>query len=155
MFQGANMRKALMVRRLPVALIVAFMVGLASPAVGQGESGTAEVTVTPKDCRRLIAHEPADNVAYKAGVDAYGRPVVPADLPGTQVIKAPNLITFNITYDGLKRAGVSDASGLLAGEASVGAVSYDISKGQLEFNGQSLGDPEIAALALACKSLGE
>jgi hypothetical protein len=111
--------------------------------------------VTPKDCRRLVAHRPADDVAYKAGVDAYGRPVTPADLPGTQVIKTPNKITFSITYDALRGLGLSENSELLSGEASIGAVSYDISKGRLEFNGQPLGDPEIAALAAACKTVLE
>ena len=52
--------------------------------------GAVEITVTPKDCRRLVAHKPADDVTYKPGVDAYGRPVAPADLAGTQVIKAPH-----------------------------------------------------------------
>jgi hypothetical protein len=119
------------------------------------ETGTAKVTVTPLDCRRLVAHRPADDVAYKPGVDAYGRPVTPADLPGTQVIKAPDKITFNITYDALGKLGLTKASNLLSGEATVGEVSYDISSGRLEFNGAPLTDPEIAVLATACKSLAK
>ena len=114
---------------------------------------TVEVTVKPKDCRRLVAHQPSDDVAYKAGVDAYGRPVKPADLPGTQVIKAPNKITFSITHDALEGLGLTGSSSLLSGEASVGEVAYDISTGRLEFNGQPLTDPEITALAVACRSL--
>lgn len=135
--------------------VVALLIGLGGAVADEQQAGTAEVTVTPKDCRRLIAHQPADDVAYKPGVDAYGRPVTPADLPGIRVIKAPDKITFSITYDALKGLGVTGTSDLLSGEASVGEVSYDISKGRLEFNGQPLGDPEIAALALACKNLGK
>lgn len=133
--------------------IAVLLVGLVDPLEAEEKAGTAEVTVKPEDCRRLVAHRPTDDVAYKPGVDAYGRPVTPADLPGTQVIKAPNKITFSITYDALKGLGVSEGAGLLSGEASVGDVSYDISKGRLEFNGEPLTDPEIGALAIACGKL--
>ena len=119
----------------------------------EAKPGTAEVTVSPEDCRRLVAHRPADDVTYKPGVDAYGRPVTPADLPGTQVIKAPDKITFNITYDALGKLGLTGSSSLLSGEAMIGEVSFDISFGRLEFNGEPLTDPEIAVLASACKSL--
>jgi hypothetical protein len=129
------------------------LVGLGGALAAEEEAGIAEVTVRPEDCRHLVAHRPADDVAYKPGVDAYGRPVAPADLPGTQVIKTPNKITFSITYDALKGLGVSEGEGLLSGEASVGDVSYDISKGRLEFNGEPLTDPEIGALAIACGKL--
>jgi hypothetical protein len=134
-------------------VITVLLVGLGGASAAEEKAGAAEVTVRPEDCRRLVAHRPADDVAYKAGVDAYGRPVTPADLPGTQVIKTPNKITFSITYDALKRLGVSEGAGLLSGEASVGDVSYDISKGRLEFNGEPLTDPEIGALAIACGKL--
>lgn len=139
-----------------VIVSAALLFGLAGAAFAAEQNpDTAEITVKPRDCHRLVAHQPSGDVAYKPGVDAYGRPVKPADLPGTRVIKAPNKITFSITYDALKGLGVSEASSLLSGEASVGEVSYDISKGRLEFNGEPLGDPEIAALAVACKNLGE
>lgn len=132
-----------------------FSIGSVGAFAAEKDSETVEVTVKPEDCRRLVAHQPSGDVAYKPGVDAYGRPVKPADLPGTQVIKAPNQITFSITHDALKGLGLSESSSLLAGEASVGEVSYDISKGRLEFNGQPLADPEISALALACKDFGK
>ena len=122
-------------------------------AAADEKPNAVEVTVKPKDCRRLVAHQPSNDVAYKAGVDAYGRPVKPADLPGTQVIKAPDKITFSITHDALAGLGLTGSSSLLSGEASVGEVAYDISSGRLEFNGQPLSDPEITALAIACKSL--
>ena len=121
----------------------------------EAKAGAAEVTVSPKDCRRLVAHKPADDVTYKPGVDAYGRPVTPADLPGSQIIKAPDKIIFNITYDALGKLGLTGSSSLLSGEATIGEVSYDISSGRMEFNGEPLTDPEIAVLASACKDLGK
>jgi len=33
--------------------------------------GAVEITVSPKDCRQLVAHKPADDVTYKPGIDAY------------------------------------------------------------------------------------
>ena len=132
---------------------LAVLISMGDARADDVEAGAAEITVTLEDCRRLVAHQPADDVAYKPGVDAYGRPVMPADLPGTQVIKAPDKITFTITYDALGKLGLTESSNLLAGEATVGEVSYDISSGRLEFNGAPLTDPEIAVLAAACKNL--
>ncbi len=135
------------------ASCLVLLAAIGSAGAAEAKPGTAEITVSPKDCRRLVAHVPSADVAYKPGVDAYGRPVKPADLPGTQVIKAPDKITFNITHDALKGLGLSGTSSLLSGEATVGEVSYDISSGRMEFNGQPLNDPEIAALAAACKKV--
>jgi hypothetical protein len=40
-------------------------------------------TVTPELCRRLAPRQPAvPSATYQPGVDVYGRPVAPADLPG-------------------------------------------------------------------------
>ena len=38
--------------------------------------------ITAADCRRAVAHLPAADVQYKPGVDARGRKVAAADLPG-------------------------------------------------------------------------
>ena len=40
------------------------------------------VWVSPYDCAALTAHRPDASVEYRPGVDAAGRPVAPADLPG-------------------------------------------------------------------------
>ena len=39
--------------------------------------------VTPDGCVPLATHRPDADVAYQPGVDAYGRAVPPADLPGS------------------------------------------------------------------------
>ena len=109
------------------------------------------VDVSKKVCRRLVAHRPSADAAYKAGVDARGRKVAPADLAGTQVIKGPRKISISITKDVLAAYGASSGSSLLESEAAIGTVTYDINSGKMEFNGQFLTDPEIAALSDACK----
>ena len=118
------------------------------------EDGAVEVQVGKKECRRLVAHKPSADVAYKPGVDAYGRPVKPADLPGTRIIKAPNKITIALSFDALEAYGISAGSTLMEGTASTGSVSYDINSGQIEYNGNSLSDPEIMALADQCRAAG-
>lgn len=131
------------------ALVSVVSLGTMSRPVGAAETVTVEVS--PENCRRLVRHVPSDDVAYKPGVDAYGRPVAPADLPGSAVIKAPEKVTIALTLDFLRGAGVGEDSALLDQEVSVGSVTYDINSGRLEYNGQPLSDPEAGVLAAGCK----
>lgn len=126
---------------------------IATGALAQSGS-VSEVKIKPEDCRRLVQHRPGADVAYKPGVDVSGRPVAPADLPGSARITAPDEITINLTIDVLQQYGVP-ADSLLSpsGEASVGTIKYDIASGKLTYNGQDLTDPEQAALAAACSSI--
>ena len=114
----------------------------------------SEVKIRPEDCRRLVQHRPGADVAYKPGVDVSGRPVAPADLPGSARITAPDEITINLTIDVLQQYGVP-ADSLLSpsGEASIGTIKYDVASGKLTYNGQTLTDPEQDALAAACSSI--
>jgi hypothetical protein len=137
-------------RALPALVLSAALVAPAAALAQQPKAVT--VVVGTSECARLVRHVPADDVAYKPGVDAYGRTVAPADLPGTQVIKAPDRITINLSIDTMRAFGITDSSGLLKSEASVGQVTYDINSGKLAFNGQPLTDPEAAALAAGCRS---
>lgn len=141
--------------QLSMALLAGLTsVFLAFPALADdAEEKAADVEVTKKDCRRLVAHQPSADVVYQPGVDAYGRPVVPADLPGQVSIKTPDKITINLTIDILERFGISGASKLYDAEAQIGKITYDINKGKMEFNGQPLTDPEIALLAEACRNI--
>jgi hypothetical protein len=41
--------------------------------------------VDPALCQALVKHTPAPDVNYQPGVDVHGKPVAPADLPGSQV----------------------------------------------------------------------
>ena len=140
-----------MVGKLPVLILSLALVA----AVAQAQTGAAStVTITPKDCQRLLQHTPSADVAYKPGVDARGNAVTPADLPGSARITAPNEITINLTVDLLKEYGVPSGSPLSPrGEASVGTVAYDIAAGRLTFNGQPLSDPEQQALAAGCATV--
>lgn len=141
---------------IPLAVPGMFFICLILNAVySPSAAAESEVTVTARDCQRLVAHRPSDDVAFKPGVDVHGNPVAPADLPGSVKIKTPTEITFDVTYDLLSNYGVAEDSSLLPrGSASVGTVKYDLMSGALTFNGQRLDDAEQAALADLCRAAG-
>lgn len=114
---------------------------------------TPTISITVEDCRRLIRHRPAPDVAYTPGVDVSGNPVPPADLPGQSQITPPTEIVIPLTVDLLRRHGVGSAARFAPrGEAAVGVVAYDIATGRVSYNGQPLSDPEADAIADACAS---
>lgn len=67
------------------------------------------VTLSKAACARLVQHVPSDDVTYKPGVDARGRPVVPADLGGGPSIVLPDEINIQIGIDLADRLALRDA----------------------------------------------
>lgn len=115
-------------------------------------SGT-NVLISKNDCDRVVRHVPAGDVAFKPGVDVRGNSVEPADLAGTSSIALPDVIEFNLTVDVLNDLGISDDSPLAPeGDAILGKVTYDMLSGAVTFNGEPLGDPELAAIAAGCRA---
>lgn len=109
------------------------------------------VEITDEACARAEAHVPNADVAFKPGVDVQGNAVAPADLPSRGGIKLPQSFTIDIAVP-LKKIASSTA-GKIEAEASlpVGKLGVDIASGQVTFNGEPLGDPELAAIAEACR----
>ncbi|WP_255542570.1 hypothetical protein [Azospirillum sp. INR13] len=58
-------------------------------------------------CQRLTRHVPAADVEYRPGVDVNGRPVVPADLPGTAGAQPPVPIDLPLSVDLARRMGIA------------------------------------------------
>ena len=134
-----------------VALQISGMLPAASAQTPE-IAGSTEISISDEACRRLVRHVPDADVAYKPGVDVRGNPVATADLPGTNILKLPDVIQFDLTIDVLSDYGVDDDSPLSPiGEASIGVVRFDLLSGALTFNGEPLGDPEEAVLAAACR----
>lgn len=50
------------------------------------------IVITKVDCSRLIRHTPTVDVAYQPGIDARGRAVTPADMPGSGANAIPGLL---------------------------------------------------------------
>lgn len=72
------------------ALVLAWPAGASAQQELQAQP--IRIVITKLDCSRLIRHVPAADVAYKPGVDAKGRAVAPADIPGSGADAIPNLL---------------------------------------------------------------
>jgi len=136
-----------MMHRFPwpaAALLLAF--AAARPAAAQPDD-TVPLRLTEADCRAVVAHEPAPDVAYTPGVDARGRPVAPADLPGSVRIDVPDEIVIPIQVDMARRLGVPRTR--YEADAYVGTVT--VVDGRPYFDGQPLVGVE-QGLAAACRA---
>jgi len=58
-------------------------------------------------CQRLTRHVPAADVEYRPGVDVNGRPVAPADLPGSAGAQPPIPIDLPLSVELARRMGVA------------------------------------------------
>jgi hypothetical protein len=128
-------------RRLCLA---ACLLAAAAPAWAQ------KTTITGVDCRKLVRHQPAPDVAYKPGVDVKGRKVAPADINDAPQIKVPEVITFDAAVD-LRRFGIPNSSPLFQPNVGIGRVDVQ-QDGRVFFNGERLGNPEVAALEEFCQA---
>ncbi len=113
------------------------------------------VAITRADCARLVAHVPGPDVAYRPGVDVYGREVAPADLGGAPRIELPETILIDIEVDLQARFGTPANEVLFDPDAEMGWVVYK--DGRFTFNGQPLQDQAQdqaqAELAARCQKI--
>lgn len=144
---------------LSLLIILAMLLG-AAPVLAQAPRPQSAPTqtapqrpqtlqVSAETCRRLVQHAPAPDINYRPGVDAYGRPVAPADLAPAPILGPPPQMTLNIGAD-LRRYGVPATSPLFQPNVGVGEISFDLN-GRIFFNGQPLGGAEQSALADQCR----
>lgn len=112
-------------------------------------AGTLVVTVA--DCARASRHVPDAGVAYTPGVDAYGRPVAPADLGGAPPLRVnADRLSIPITVDLGRRMGFRPGAAAYTSEAFVGMVEYR--DGRFWFDGQPLQDEAEAELRARCRA---
>ncbi len=137
-----------MMRRGITCLVSALFLLAAAPAAAHEN---ATVAITRADCTRLVAHVPDPDVAYRPGVDVYGREVAPADLGGAPRIEPPETILIDIEIDLLQRFGIPANPALYDANAEVGEVAYR--DGRFTFNGQPLQDEAQAQLAARCQEI--
>ena len=109
------------------------------------------LTVNHTDCLKIVKHVPAADVAYQPGVDVRGRPVVSADVAGSNPIAVPKDFTIDITVRIDKRFGVPATSELFRPGANIGVVTVKGDK--VYFNGQPLATESVDELAAICREL--
>ncbi|MBP2230623.1 hypothetical protein J2847_003928 [Azospirillum agricola] len=136
-------------------LAAAFLIlATAGPAMAQQglQQGAPQGRPAPIDlsaCQTLTRHRPAPDVEYKPGVDVRGRPVAPADLPGSA---APAIDRFDIpvTLNLARRMGLHVPTGGLRGDTQIGWLTMDGNR--LFFNGQPVGDAAQGELYAYCRA---
>lgn len=109
--------------------------------------------VDPALCRNLVQHVPSADVAYQPGVDVYGKPVAPADLPGSAQIQMPSQITIPLTFNLAKTLNLKTSqypyNTLGAGtEGVLGTLTVE--GNHVLFNGKPLSDSDQDNLAVLC-----
>ena len=129
-------------RRIPAVLLATL--ALCEPAAAQ-----IDLSV----CRYLPRHRPAPDVEHRPGVGVGGRPVAPADLPGSAgAMVPPDRFDIPVTFALARRLGFA-APGTgrgLPGDSEIGRLV--LQGGRLYFNGQPIGGPGEAELYALCRS---
>lgn len=111
---------------------LAFLVFLALPAYAQTENDL---------CQKLARHVPADDVAYKPGIDVHGNAVVPADLNSNAQILVPDVIEIPLAVDLAQRLGGALPQGVEM-NALIGFLQIT-KDGRVLQNGQDLTDQAV------------
>ncbi|MBV8548794.1 MAG: hypothetical protein JO126_05000 [Alphaproteobacteria bacterium] len=127
------------------------LIGMAPPA------RAAASQVDPRLCQALVQYTPSADVAYQPGVDVHGKPVAPADLPGTPAIAVPDKINIPLTMNMAKLLNLNTTAfpnnALGAGtEAQLGTITVEGNK--VSFNGQTLTSDQQDKLAVLCMQPG-
>jgi hypothetical protein len=128
---------------IALAVTVSFLA--AGPALAQ------QATVSDRECRQLVDYTASQDVNYRPGVDARGRPVAPADLPspGGQ-IQAPQNFTFDLNTS-LTGFGIPANSKIFEPQVGIGKITVEDGGRRVLFNGQPIGNSEKNAIAELCK----
>lgn len=144
------------IMKLRVIVLLAFWCAIPA-AWAQEDSQPLRIIITKVDCSRLIRHVPDADVTYQPGVDVHGRPVAPADVPGSGGDAMPGLLPdvleLPLTIKPLQGKGYA-TWGTGDAQATLGTVRYDIARDTFTFNGQPIGSEDQRELARACARRG-
>ncbi|MDY0883023.1 hypothetical protein ACFPL7_08690 [Dongia soli] len=121
-------------------------------AAGWAGPAGADLAISRRDCQYLVNHQPAPDVAYQPGIDAHGRPVVPADLNSAGQIQLPDTIYIPIEVNLGRRFNIPPNSNLWKSTAEIGLVT--VTGDQVSFNGQPLTPQDNSVLAALCREHG-
>lgn len=131
--------------RISKIWLLALFLGLSGPVRGE-----PLIVIDVDDCRHIVAHRPAPDVAYQPGQDARGRAVAPADLPSSGSIRTPEKVGIDLIIPLSTFLGDDTPPFTEDAEVNAGRVVVDTVTGEISYNGQSLGDPAANAIAAEC-----
>ena len=124
-------------------LAVVMLMSVSPPAV----SAEAKVTISKRDCQRLVRHQAGAHVVFNPGVDVRGNKVTGANLRRDQETKLLKEFSFNLNIDIAQKYGL-DATGISA-DVVVGKVTV---KGRnVYFKDQRLESGDHAAVTEHCQ----
>lgn len=120
------------------------------------------VALNAQDCRRLMAQHnilvplrPAPDVNYQPGrdVDSQGRPIAPADLPGSNPLPLDGMIELPLKMPLSGLPGLSQLSSDMKRESglAIATLGIDPMSGRLSFNGKPLEPQTEDAVTVACR----
>ncbi len=146
---------------MPSPVICALaVIGLFVVPLARAEDG---VTLDGAACHRLI--ESSASAQYVGGVDARGRPVVPAELPRNDGLFLPGEITFEllVPHRLLQGRGAhrpwrirrrSDRGRRARLEGVLGRITFDFERRQLFYEGRALHPTAWATAVENCRRMG-
>ena len=112
------------------------------------------LSINRDTCRRIArSHRPADDVAYREGVDVRGKPVAPADIPGSFRFQAPETIEFDLSFNPLANTAI-DREAFANTETAIARVAVDIATGEVRIDGKMVGPEGEAAILERCRAAG-
>ncbi|MDX2027954.1 MAG: hypothetical protein SFW62_04910 [Alphaproteobacteria bacterium] len=109
--------------------------------------------VDPALCRGLVKHVPDADVAYQPGVDVNGKPVAPADLPGSNTIQLPTTLTIPLTVSLAKVLNLNTSQypyNQLGPGTEVQLGELTVTGDKVMYNGQPLSAAQQDNLAVLC-----
>jgi hypothetical protein len=121
-------------------------------AVPVTAEGSQTITVSPQACAAVTHQNDAPGVAYQSGVDATGKSVAPADLPGSGNAALNEKLAgtpIKITVDVQRRFGIPANANLFHGRGEVGYVT--VKDGKAYLDGVPLESNEEGLLTAACR----
>jgi len=102
----------------------------------------------PIFCETFDRHEPAADVAFAPGVDAYGRSVPAADLSADTQFQLPDSFEFPLTVDVIERLGIDQRQLGLEGNLALGNVVVD--RNTVSLNGKTVSALNRADVVALC-----
>lgn len=109
------------------------------------------VWVSPPDCAALVAHTPDQSVEYQPGVDARGRSVAPADLPGHEPLDIDEeQVSIDLRIPLSAFFDVPPSLQPVIGNAEIDPGRVTVRDGVAYLGGRRLADQQQNALARAC-----